>query len=241
MSDLPPGNDPSQGRQAGDGPPDSVPTTATGKTPLTVAGDPRDRVTLDASLTTLLMTVLDSLTPAKRVAFLLHDVFGVSYTTISEIVGRSPAATRSLARTARRQVHYRPVHDDNPSGKSFQLSDRKSLTEHDFFLAGAMGDQKQLELLFDPAITVLIDTGGIEVSSVDPVRGRPAAAALIINLLVNDRTIDATEQSVNGRAGLVLRRAGRVVSVVIVEIRDDLVRDMWIVANPDKLRQWNAD
>lgn len=197
-----------------------------------IPADPLDRVTLDASLTKLLMVVLESLPPAKRVAFLLHDVFGVPYDTISQIVGRSPTATKTLARSARRRIHYRHPDVVKP--------DRAGRVEHELLLACAAGNATGLEKLLDPEITVLIDGGGKVQASNNTVRGVTAAAALLITLLANDETIVVTEQSVNGRIGLVLRQSGQVISIVMVNVRDDLVLDVWITANPEKLRLWNT-
>ena len=191
--------------------------------------DPLDRVTLDASLIKLLTVVLESLTPAKRVAFVLHDVFGVPYDAISEIVGRSPSATRKLTRSARRRIHYRPSDVPDPAQTGGVL--------HELFLACSAGDVARLERLLDPEITVLIDHGGT-VRWIDPVRGAPAAAALLIELLSDEHKL--SEQSVNGGVGLVLRQSGNVVGIVLVNIRNDLVLDAWIVTNPDKVRFWNT-
>jgi hypothetical protein len=66
--------------------------------------DPADRVTLDESINMAFLVVLESMTPAERVAFILHDVFGYSFTEVAEIVGRTPAACRQLASSARRRI-----------------------------------------------------------------------------------------------------------------------------------------
>jgi len=191
--------------------------------------DPLDRVTLDASLTKLLTVVLESLTPANRVAFVLHDVFGVPYDAISEIVGRSPTATRKLARSARRRIHYRPSDGPEPAQTGGVM--------HEFFLACSAGDVARLERLLDPEITVLTDHGAA-VRSIDPVRGAPAATALLVELLADEREV--SKQSVNGDVGLVVRQGNQVVGIVLVNTRNDLVLDVWIVTNPDRLRYWNT-
>src|ERR1700754_1357161 len=67
--------------------------------------DPADRVTLDESVSMAFLVVLDAMTPAERVAFVLHDVFGYPFPEVARITGRSPAACRQLASTARRRVH----------------------------------------------------------------------------------------------------------------------------------------
>jgi len=209
-----------------------MPTSPADLPPGDAPSDPLDRVTLDASLIKLVLVVLDSLPPAKRVAFVLHDVFGVPYDTISEIVGRSPTATRKLARLARRQIQYRHVDEAKPN--------RAGRVEHELFLACVAGDVQQLAQLLDPDITVSIDHGGNAEPSINPVHGVSAAAALLINLLANEHSAVVSEQSINGGLGLVLRQDGQVISIVMVNVRDDRVLNVWIAANPEKLRQWNT-
>src|ERR1700754_3348525 len=86
-------------RYVGEWIPEPLPEDAPGIT------DPADRVTLDESVSMAFMVVLDSMTPAERVAFVLHDVFRYPFTEVARITGRSPAACRQLASTARRRVH----------------------------------------------------------------------------------------------------------------------------------------
>ncbi|GAA1303249.1 hypothetical protein GCM10009647_020330 [Streptomyces sanglieri] len=81
-------------------------------------GDPLDRVVVDESVSTALLVVLESMTPAERVALVLHDVFSMPYAEIAEVVGRSTDATRQLASSARRRVRAqrrRPVDEAVPT------------------------------------------------------------------------------------------------------------------------------
>src|SRR5213595_3889135 len=80
------------------------PTEWIGGRPGGATGDPADRVTLDESVNMAFLVVLESMTPAERVAFILHDVFGYSFAEVAEIVGRTPAACRQLASSARRRI-----------------------------------------------------------------------------------------------------------------------------------------
>src|SRR5215472_18716206 len=73
-----------------------------------VTADPADRVTLDESVSMAFLVVLESMTPAERVAFVLHDVFSYSFAEVAEITGRSPAASRQLASSARRRIRALP-------------------------------------------------------------------------------------------------------------------------------------
>jgi RNA polymerase sigma-70 factor (ECF subfamily) len=236
--DTPPGGPPPGGPPPSDTPPGGpvagVPPSQVGATGEPVgraaaARDPLDRVTLDASLTNLLLVVLDSLPPANRVAFVLHDVFGVPYGTIAQVVGRSPAASKELARSARRQIHHRQLDGAAPN--------LAGGIEHELVLACSAGDPQRVADLLHPEVTVLIDRGALGPST-DPIRGVPAVAALLIDLLAGERSV--AEQSVNGRSGLVLRQGSAVVGIVMVNIRNNLVLNVWIAVNPGKLRHWNT-
>ena len=84
--------------------------------------DPADRVTLDESVNMAFLVVLESMTPAERVAFILHDVFRYSFAEVAEIVGRTPAACRQLASSARRRIRasQAPASPDSPAGRHRQ-------------------------------------------------------------------------------------------------------------------------
>src|SRR3954464_8388082 len=90
-------------RYVGDWIPEPVPAPTEWPT-----ADPADRVTLDESINMAFLVVLESMTPAERVAFILHDVFRYSFAEVAEVVGRTPAACRQLASSARRRVHASP-------------------------------------------------------------------------------------------------------------------------------------
>ena len=89
-------------RYVGEWIPEPLPDRITGRSES--AGDPADRVTLDESVNMAFLVVLESMTPAERVAFILHDVFRYPFTEVAEIVGRTPAACRQLASSARRRL-----------------------------------------------------------------------------------------------------------------------------------------
>jgi len=195
--------------------------------------DPADRVSLDESLNMLLLVVLESLTPEARVAFILHDVFGVPYAGISEVVGRSPVVTRELARSARRQIQQRREHEvprEHHRGVVLDL------------LAGCTkANEAEVRATLHPDITVVIDGGGKVRVSPSPVRGVEQAARLLIRVFSKVPTVTATEQSVNGQSGLVFRQGRRVVGVLSASIIGGRILDIWLVLNPDKLRHWNND
>ncbi|MFD0309202.1 RNA polymerase sigma factor SigJ [Streptomyces sp. NPDC127119] len=193
-------------------------------------GDPADRVTLDESVSMGMLVVLDSVTPAERVAFVLHDVFGVPFAEIAETVGRSPAACRRLASSARRRLAER-----RPVGAT--------TTEHRrvvsaFLDACGTGDLDTLVALLDPAVEARSDGGGKVRAALRPVVGADKVARFLLGLLRKDPGLDAVEDDVNGSPGVVVRIAGTTVAVVGVGVRAGRVRDLWLVVNPDKLHAW---
>ena len=113
----------------------------------TADDDPADRITLDESVSMALLVVLESMTPAERVAFVLHDVFRYSFGDIASIVGRSPAASRQLAASARRRVAAAADHD-RPS------SDHADVVTA-FKTAWRSGDLERLVSLLDPSVTAI--------------------------------------------------------------------------------------
>ena len=115
--------------------------------------DPADRVTLDESINMAFLVVLESMTPAERVAFILHDVFGYSFAEVAEIVGRTPAACRQLASSARRRIRTSQV----PATPTAQQAG----VVRGFKQAWEANDIDALIGLLDPDATVTADGGGL--------------------------------------------------------------------------------
>jgi RNA polymerase sigma-70 factor (ECF subfamily) len=196
--------------------------------------DPLDRVTLDDSVSTALLIVLESLTPAERVAFVLHDVFAVPFAEIAEIVGRSVDACRQLATLARRRVRERrgaetatPRHDELVRA---------------FVNACASGDVEALVAVLDPAVILRSDGGGIVTAARNPVTGALNVARFILGILSKEPSIEVTESETSDGISLVARVGGAVLSVVNlgVAMDRDSVSDVWIMMNPEKLSLWNV-
>ena len=116
--------------------------------PASGLADPADRVTLDDRVRIALLVMLQRLTPAERVVFVLHDVFAVPFDTIAESVGRSPQACRQLARRARQKVAAGQA-GIGPAGLEVAVSEHRAVTEK-FLTACATGDIDSLLTLLDP-------------------------------------------------------------------------------------------
>src|ERR1700743_3853037 len=128
------------------------------------AADPADRVTLDESVGMAFLVVLESMTPAERVAFVLHDVFRYSFPEIAEITGRTPAACRQLASSARGRIRAAQPSPAPPG--------RQAGLVRDFKQAWEAKDIEALVGLLDPGATVVADGGGLVTAAVHPIEGR---------------------------------------------------------------------
>ncbi len=195
--------------------------------------DPGDRVTLDESVTMAFLVVLDAMTPAERVAFVLHDVFRYPFAEIADIVGRTPAACRQLASSARRRVSAART----PAGPS---AGQASVVRQ-FKTAWEAKDIGALIGLLDPDATATADGGGLAVTHLDPIVGgeQIAHAYAEIARVSGDRTT-FLEFTVNGLPGLVAQQDGEIATVYAFDIAGDRIRRIWAVRNPEKLGPWRA-
>ncbi len=195
--------------------------------------DPADRVTLDESVSMAFLVVLDSMTPAERVAFILHDVFRYSFAEVAEIVGRTPTACRKLASSARRRI----CASQAPASPSAQQAGLIRA----FKAAWEAKDIGALIGLLDPDATAIADGGGLAITFLRPIEGGEQIArawAEIANRMPTDMTL--LERTVNGQPGLVARQDGVIVTVFAFDIAGDRIKHIWVVRNPEKLRPWTT-
>ncbi|MEU7532294.1 RNA polymerase sigma factor SigJ [Saccharothrix sp. NPDC042600] len=194
------------------------------------AADPADRVTLDESVTMAFLVVLDAMTPAERVALVLHDVFRYPFADIAEITGRTPAACRQLASSARRRLRAAQP-PATPAA-------RQARVVKGFKEALEVGDVEALLGLLDPGVTAIADGGGLVSTTLHPIEGAERIARSLMALW--DRVLHQTllERTVNGQPGLVAQLDGVTVSVYSFEVVDDRITRIWAVRNPEKLRLW---
>jgi RNA polymerase sigma-70 factor (ECF subfamily) len=195
-----------------------------------VADDPADQVTLDESVSMAFLVVLESMTPAERVAFVLHDVFGYPFADVAEIVGRTPAACRKLASSARHRIHAART----PVGPRAHQAG----IVRDFKRAWEAKDIGALIRLLDPDAMMMTDGGGLATAALRPIQGREKVARYALG--VADKTADVTilERNVNGQPGLVVQQADATVSVVAFTVTGNRITRIWAVRNPEKLRSW---
>ncbi|MDR8413153.1 RNA polymerase sigma factor SigJ [Nonomuraea sp. 3-1Str] len=197
-----------------------------------ITADPADRVTLDESVNMAFLVVLESMTPAERVAFVLHDVFRYSFAEVAEIVGRTPAACRQLASSARRRIRAAQA-PATPAARQARIV-------RDFKQAWEAMDIDALIALLDPDATAIADGGGVVGAVLRPVEGVEQIVRALLNLDGRLRDLTFLERTVNGRPGLIAQQDGVTVSVYAFDIAGDRIKHIWAVRNPDKIRPWTV-
>ncbi|KOG34872.1 MULTISPECIES: RNA polymerase sigma factor SigJ [Streptomyces] len=195
--------------------------------------DPADRVTLDESVHMAFLVVLESMTPAERVAFVLHDVFRYPFPEVAGIVGRTPAACRQLAASARRRIRDARASAAPAAGQAALVRDFKEAWE--------AKDIKALVGLLDPAASMTADGGGLVGTVLRPVEGGDLIAQYLIHIADKAPGLTLLERTVNGRPGLVAQHAGTTVTVAAFDFDGGRVTRIWAVRNPEKLRPWIED
>jgi len=194
--------------------------------------DPADRVTLDESINMAFLVVLESMTPAERVAFILHDVFGYSFPEVAEIVGRTRAACRQLATSARRRIHA----SQPPATPTAQQAD----IVRDFKQAWEAKDIDALIGVLDPDATAIADGGGLVSAELRPIEGGEQIARVCVDIASWVPNLTLLERTVNGQPGLVAQQDGITVTVYAFDIAGDRIKHIWAVRNPEKLRPWTT-
>ncbi|MEV4172537.1 RNA polymerase sigma factor SigJ [Nonomuraea sp. NPDC049709] len=196
-------------------------------------GDPADRVTLDESINMAFLVVLESMNPAERVAFILHDVFRYSFAEVSEIVGRTPGACRRLASVARRRIREAQA-PATPNARQVGIV-------RDFKRAWESRDIDALVGLLAPDVTGIADGGGVGGTIRRPIVGAARLARFLVKGFEKVPGLALLERTVNGQPGLVVQQDGVTVGVMAFDLADDRITHVWAVSNPDKLRPWTAD
>jgi len=196
-----------------------------------IAADPADRVTLDESVNMAFLVVLESMTPAERVAFILHDVFRYPFADVAEVTGRTPAACRQLASSARRRLRAAQA----PASPTAQQAG----IVRAFKQAWEAKDIDALVGLLDPNATAIADSGGLVVAFRQPIEGSEQIARAWIEIAnLATANVEFLERTVNGQPGLVVQQDGVTVTVFAFEVAADRIKHIWAIRNPEKLRPW---
>src|SRR5689334_23961003 len=172
--------------------------------------DPADRVTLDESVNMAFLVVLESMTPAERVAFILHDVFRYSFAEVAEIVGRTPAACRQLASSARRRIRA-------SQAPAIPAAHQASIVRA-FKEAWEAKDIDALVGLLDPDATAIGDGGGLATTFPSPIEGRDQIVLAWVEIAKRiPSNMTLLERTVNGQPGLIAEQDGVTVTVFAFE------------------------
>ncbi|WP_329333607.1 RNA polymerase sigma factor SigJ [Streptomyces sp. NBC_01352] len=191
--------------------------------------DPADQIVLDESVAMAFLVVLESMTPAERVAFVLHDVFRYPFAEIADVLDRTPAACKQLAASARRRV--------NVARAPVTATGRADVVRH-VKEAWEAKDIATLVGLLNPAAVMTADGGGMVGTVLRPVEGGARIAQYMVAIADRAPGLELLERSVNGVPGLVAQRSGVVMTVASFDVSDGRVTRIWAVRNPEKLRLW---
>ena len=207
------------------------PVTGPGRTgPAGPGGDPADEAVLADSVGLALLVVLDTLTPAERLAFVLHDLFAMPFTEVAAVLGRSGEATRQLASRARRRVRGAPS-PDRAAGLARQ---REVATA--FLAASRGGDLSALVALLDSDVTLTADAAAAP--SGKPVLLRGADMVARGALASSGRAGHSRLALVNGAVSIVFAPAGRLQAVLALTVSDARrITAIDVIADPDRLRR----
>jgi len=190
--------------------------------------DPEREALLSDSVSLALLVVLEMLSPAERLAFVLHDMFSVPFKEIAPIVARSPAAARQLASRARRRVQGAAPSPDADLTRQQEVVDA-------FLAASREGDLDALLAVLDPDVVLRADWGAVPAGLSRKVRGAPAVAegALTFARLAPF----ARPALVNGAAGVIVAPRGQPFSVMGFTVRHGKIVEIDILADPERLSQ----
>jgi RNA polymerase sigma-70 factor, ECF subfamily len=208
--------------------PEPVPTNGAGT-------DPAETVELAESLTLAYLQLLETLSPAERVALLLADVFDVPFAGIAEVLDRSEASCRQLASRARRRLRDTKPLELPRSDAPFDPAP--------FIAAVTSGDMEMLMALLAPDVVLHSDGGALVRAARRPVVGADRVARLMTNLAqrLDLSALELHPHVINHSPGFLVGFAGEVFGAFAAEIDDEgLVSSLWIMINPDKLSAFAA-
>lgn len=200
--------------------------------PEPVVDGPEDRVTMAESVNVAMLVVLETLSPAERTVFVLHEVFGLPFAEIAPAVGRTVAAVRQLAARARKHVQARTPR--------FDLDRKQQQRVVAAFAKACEGDDLAALLkMLDPDVELRTDGGGLVRAARNPVLGADKVARFLVGI-ARKLPVELYPVTVNGWAGLLRQRGDKVIDVVALAIAQGRISKIDIVANPEKLTRVRA-
>jgi RNA polymerase sigma factor (sigma-70 family) len=193
-------------------------------------GAPEDEAVLADSVGLALLVVLDTLTPAERLAFVLHDLFAMPFTEVADVLGRSPDASRQLASRARRRVRGAPSPDH-----AADIARQRQVAAA-FLAASRGGDMSALVALLDSGITLTADAAAVPSGRPSVLHGAQAVATGAIAAAA--LAVESRLALVNGAVGIVYAPGGHLRTVLAFRVSDARrITAIDVIADPDRLRQ----
>ena len=205
----------------------------------TAALAPDEQTELAEDLSVALLLAIDRLSPLERAAFLLHDVFDYSFSQVADALGRSEAACRQLASRARTRVRdARPQGVMPAQGTSSSIDPKHAELVSAFMTASRSGDIATLTRLLTSDARLVTDGGGKVPAALNVIEGADHVAAFLAGVVRKGWTDEMSVrfETVNGLPGLIMRGPFGLVQTAAFEMEDGLVKAIYVVRNPDKLR-----
>jgi RNA polymerase sigma-70 factor (ECF subfamily) len=205
----------------------------------TAALAPDTQTEMAEDLSVALLLALDRLSPLERAAFLLHDVFDYSFTQVADTLGRNEAACRQLASRARTRVREaRPAGALQTRAGSSEVDAKHAELLSAFITASRSGDVSTLTRLLASDAKFVSDGGGKVPAALNVIEGAERVAALLVGFVRKGWTDDTTIrfETINGLPGMILSWPNGLVQTNAFEIEGDVVKAIYVVRNPDKLR-----
>jgi RNA polymerase sigma factor (sigma-70 family) len=190
--------------------------------------DPEGEAVLADSVGVALLVVLDTLTPAERLAFVLHDLFALPFEEIGPIVGRSPEAARQLASRARRRVRGAPA-------PPHAHRERQREVVEAFVRAARSGDLEGLLAVLDPDAVIRIDAAAALSRTAREIRGAATWAKQFIALSRAQRSVEPALALIDGSVGLILAPGGKLSRALTFTFTNDSVTAIEVIADPAHL------
>ena len=194
--------------------------------------DPVDRITLDETVSYALLVVLETLTPAERVTWVLHELFGVPFPEVATLVGRTPGAVRQLASRARARVR-----EGTPRFEVDPVEHHEVFTR--FLTAAAGGDLAALMATLDPDVVATSDGGGQVSAATRPVRGADHVARFLLGIAARSAQREEVSSivAVNGLPAIAVHTGERLSTLIVPTIAGGRVIRLDIIRAPAKLER----
>jgi RNA polymerase sigma-70 factor (ECF subfamily) len=195
-----------------------------------MAPDPADVVTLDESVRLAMLIVLERMSPAERVVFVLHDVFDIPFEKVAAMVGRTTAACRQLASRARKRI------EEEAGSNRFEIDPQEQQRVVDAFIAAcASGQIKSLLPLLDPSVMGWADIGGVLPAVSQPNVGPEMVAGRLMNFFGRPSGTSMISRYVNGEPAVIALHEGQVVAVLALTLKNGAISRVYAIADPRKL------